>query len=168
MSAPDSAVEALRQRIGEALSQGRRVAVIGIGSALHGDDAAGVLAAQAAAQARIKNLRGIVGGTAPENVTGEIAGFAPHIAVFVDAAEMGLKPGQTRLLKPEEIGGISFSTHTLPLRIMIEYLSRRIRCEFLVLGVQPERLEFGAGLSTGVKRTIADLDWGHVSRGGEV
>jgi hypothetical protein len=91
-----------------------RVVLLGVGSDLRGDDAAGMMAAERLSHTPKLNV--LLGGTAPENLTGEIKKLKPSHLLIVDAAEMKAEAGTIRLLTPEEIGGFSFSTHALPLK----------------------------------------------------
>lgn len=86
----------------------------------------------------------VEGGTAPENFTGPILGFAPSHLVVVDCAELEAPPGTAGLFPLEYIGGLSSSTHSLPLSVVFDYLRRSCDCEILVVGIRPKSLEFDA------------------------
>jgi len=150
----------LKRQIKERLVEGQKVAVVGVGAELRRDDFVGVRAAEEINKLSHPLLKGFAGYTAPENITGEIANFAPALVVFVDAAELGLAAGMARLIDRHEMEGVSFSTHTLPLKLIMDYLQQTIGCELLVLGVQPKDTSFGTGLSpeleefTNVFRTL--------------
>lgn len=88
-------------------------------------------------RSRPKTIRLFDGGTAPENLTGEIVRFQPSHILLVDAAELGQKTGTVQLIEPENIGGVSFSTHVLPLSILADYLKRALPCRIIILGIQP-------------------------------
>ena len=131
------------------LQHARSLAIVGIGSALRGDDIAGLLVLRelraAMARSRPKTIhseaservRLFDGGTAPENLTGEIVRFQPSHILLVDAADLGLKPGAATLIEPEAVAGMSFSTHVLPLSILADYLKRALPCCIMILGIQP-------------------------------
>jgi hydrogenase 3 maturation protease len=119
------------------------VAVLGVGSDLRGDDVAGVLVARRLAAAAARGprrpgwrLAAFDGGAAPENLTGEIARFAPELLVLVDAAFLGKEPGTIELVPEERIAGATFSTHMLPPPVLLEYLRGRTGCRTAVLGIQ--------------------------------
>ena len=131
------------------------VAVVGIGAELRGDDYAGVLAAQAVAELNLAQVRGIIGASAPENITKEIIDFAPALTVFVDAANLGLAPGDMRIIEASEIKGVSFSTHTLPLYLIIDYLSKSIDSKFMVVGIEPKSTEFLIEPSEEIREAVA-------------
>ena len=98
----------------------------------------------------------LLGHTAPENVTGEIRRALPSHVIFVDAAEFGETPGAVRLVDSAEIGGMTSSTHTLPLAVIADYLKQELGCRVLFLGLQPKVVEFGEGLSEEVAAAVAD------------
>jgi hydrogenase 3 maturation protease len=137
--------------LGEQLGQLRkikaspRVAVLGIGHELQGDDAAGVLIAR-----RLQSLLGsteerliLCAGPAPENCTGALRRFEPDLVLMIDAAQMDEGPGTVQLISCQDVTGIGASTHTLPLHILAKYLTSELGCEITLLGIQPAFVEFG-------------------------
>jgi hydrogenase 3 maturation protease len=149
----------LKTELQKKLKNAKRIALLGIGSTLRSDDAAGAMVAEQAA----KKIRGekkqpafkvFFGATAPENLTGEIRTFKPSHVIMVDSANLGVKPGTVQLLDPAKIGGISFSTHALPLKMMADYLRESIKCKVLIVGIQPKSLEFGEKVSPEVRKAV--------------
>jgi len=138
-----------------------RIAVIGIGNQFNGDDAAGVLVVRTLQKKlnQSDHLLLIEGGTAPENVTGRLRRFRPQVVVMVDSAEMGRSAGSVMLVEVEALDGLSASTHTLPPSVLAEFLQRELGCRVVLLGIQPETLEFDAPLSVPVKKAVI-----HISR----
>jgi hydrogenase maturation protease HycI len=147
----------LRKTLLKTLSEADRIAVLGVGSDLRGDDAAGVLVARrlmpscAGAGSKCAVFEG---GTAPENLTGEILRFVRgrgdgergHV-VFVDTADMGLKPGSICLLERGDLAGVSFSTHQLPLSIIMDYLQASLPVDITIIAIQPKTVSFGGSRS---------------------
>jgi hydrogenase 3 maturation protease len=142
MSSP-SWQESLRQALArlEKGSQRPRVAVLGVGHELNGDDAAGlVITRQLLARAEERDhLLVIDAGPAPENQTGALRRFGPDLVLLVDAAQMDELPGTVRWLSWQETTGISASTHTLPPYMLAQYLTAEFGCEVALLGIQPLR-----------------------------
>lgn len=139
-----------------------KVLVLGVGSILRGDDTAGMLVAEQIEQYRKrtkagKRLKVIFGETAPENFTGDIKRFNPTHLVIVDCAEFKKKPGSIVLLDPDNITGISFSTHSLPLKIMTDYLLTDMKCEIIIIAIQPKDIHFGVPCSAPVKKAVQDI-----------
>lgn len=136
-----------------------KVAFLGIGSELRGDDACGIMVAEnLKAYIRKRSVgrkfKVFIGGTAPENITGEIKRFHPAHLVLVDAADLGKRAGQVRLIGPEEAGGISFCTHQLPIKIMVDYLVQSIGCAITIIGVQPKKIDFAAPVSLPMQTAV--------------
>jgi len=133
--------------------------LLAVGSDLRGDDAAGLLVAKhlkTLAPLSGKRLKLFVGETAPENLTGQIKKYAPTHLIVVDSAESGARAGAISLMTlSDAIGGTTFSTHTLPLTVMLRYLQEFITCDFTIIGIQPARLNFGAVPSPPVSRSAA-------------
>jgi hydrogenase 3 maturation protease len=148
----------LRLALTRRLEGARSIAVLGVGSELRGDDAAGVRAAERLARMREAratearenvppSLRVIIGGTAPENVTGEIKALSPSHLILIDCADMGLPPGSLRILERRDIAGTSFGTHRASLGIFLDYIAQEVQCDVFVLAIQPAALEFGKGMT---------------------
>lgn len=132
--------------------QGQKIAVLGIGSALRSDDAAGMYLIELLRN-RVKkeNVLLIAGSTAPENFTGVIKKFGPDQLLVVDAAYMGLQPGEAKVVPAADISGLSFSTHMLPLSVMLGYLEKEIKCDVACIGIQPRYVDQGLPMSEAVK-----------------
>ncbi len=142
-------------QISESFSSTKRkelkVCVLGIGSDLRGDDAAGLVIAdnlsRRCPQKFKERLYVIYASTAPENFTGEIKKVKPTHLLIVDCADMGLEPGGVAVVEEKNIQGVSFSTHTLPISIVVDYLKKDIDFNTLVVGIQPSNTDFGAEIS---------------------
>lgn len=139
--------------------QNNRFAVVGIGNELNGDDAAGVLVVRALRDTlgRRDDLLLIEAGTAPENFTGSLRRFEPALALLIDAADFGADPGEVACVPWQESEGFSASTHTLPISVFGEYLAAELRCEVVLLGIQPEHLEFDRPVSAPVREAVSTV-----------
>lgn len=140
------------------LSGAPRLAVLAIGSRLRGDDAAGLLAADALAAARKSRrprtrLKIFFGETVPENLTGEIRRFRPTHLVLLDAADFGRRAGTVQLIEPEATrSNPSLSTHALPIHLLTDYLRDSLGCKVFIIGIQPASSRFDAAPSAAVQR----------------
>jgi hydrogenase 3 maturation protease len=146
----------------ESLDGAKRVAVLGAGSELRGDDRAGLLVAQRLRNRCKRNgacpqIELFYGATAPENLTGEIKNYRPSHLILVDAADVGKEPGAIQVISPEAIVEASFSTHRIPLKILVDYLRESIDCKVLVIGIQPKTLEYDAPVSPEVKSSVRQV-----------
>ena len=89
-----------------------RIAVVGVGTELCRDDAAGLylvdqLCAKTGLAAGVPNERLLLikGGPAPENFTGLIKAFRPNLLVVADAAYLELPAGSIQILPEERAAG---------------------------------------------------------------
>jgi hydrogenase 3 maturation protease len=130
--------------------------VVGVGSSLRSDDVAGVRIAERVRELALPDVYAVIGHTAPENVTGEIRAFAPSHVLFVDAADFGAAPGSIRLFESADIGGMTSSTHTLPLHVIADYLTHELGCRVVFLGLQPKSVAFGDAVSNEVAAAIEE------------
>ncbi len=83
----------------------------------------------------------------PESVTGPVRRFIPDHTVFLDAADMGAPPGTIAVIDPRKIQAGLFSTHVLPLSVVMEFLAQESGTGVTLLGIQPDRSEPDKGLS---------------------
>ncbi len=143
----------LKAALKSRLHKAERIAVLGVGSELRGDDAAGILVVERLdklhrkASDKHRKFRVFVGSTAPENLTGEIKAFEPDHVLIIDSADMGRRAGTVELINPDKVGGLSFCTHSLPPKIMADYLIQSLGCEITIIGIQPKDIAFGSPLS---------------------
>jgi len=140
------------------LSDAKRVVVAGIGNPIRMDDFVGVKI--------IQDLRGNVSEkvylieceTVPESFIQPIIDFNPTHILLVDAAVLGLEPGNSRLVKPEQLTAFpAFSTHALPLRIFCEYLARTTKTKIALLLIEPKKADFGEGLTPEIRAAAKEI-----------
>lgn len=134
----------LQSNLLEIIPLGQKTAIMGVGSVLRSDDAAGMyFIEQLISKIQRDDILMIAGSTAPENFTGVIKNFAPVRLFIIDAAHMSLPIGEIRVLETDEMGGMTFSTHMLPLSVMLNYLELETACEVICIGIQPGNTEQG-------------------------
>jgi hydrogenase 3 maturation protease len=134
------------------------VVVVGVGSEMRGDDAAGIEVIKRLRKAsKSKNVLLIEGGVVPENLTSKIRRFGPSHVIFIDAADFGARPGEVIIAEPEAITGQSISTHTMPLSILASYLRKRTGAKIALLGIQPENAIVGERMSKSVRVSVGKV-----------
>lgn len=121
--------------------------LLGIGNPLNGDDGVGIYVAE---QFRKDGWISLSCGTAPENFTGIVRKTRPYCLVLVDAAAMGILPGQYRIIPRDKIEDVSIGTHQLPLSFLIDYLSDTAS-RIILIGIQPEHAGTGEEISLQVR-----------------
>jgi hydrogenase 3 maturation protease len=130
------------------------VVVLGVGSELRSDDAAGIRVCAALARKPLPGVHTLDGGSVPENCTAAIRRLAPSHLIIVDAANLAQAPGTIRVIDFADIGGASFATHALPLSVLAGYLQKEVGCRVTVIGIQPKSLEFGRTMSPEVSAAV--------------
>ena len=110
----------------------------------------------------------------PENYVEPVAKLKPQRILVIDCCDYGAEPGEFRLFSRGELEELSYgllSTHTLPLSLTVELLSVETGAAIELLGIQPERIEFGEDMSAPVQRALPALvefvrNWARSSRPG--
>ena len=132
-----------------------KIVIVGIGNTLRGDDGFG--------SAFIERLKGKVkavcidAGSAPENYAGKVVKEKPDTILIVDAIHLGKNPGEYELLQKDDILKFGFTTHDISPNMFIEYLEKETRAAIYVLGVQPENLSFGEGMSDSLQQALEKI-----------
>lgn len=136
----------------------KRIVVAGIGNPIRLDDKVGLTI--------IEGLRGKVRSnvllleceTVPESYFPEIEQFKPTHVLLVDAAFLGLKPGESNLVDADKlIASSAISSHVLPLRIFCDLVRQATCAKVALLLVEPKSMEFGEGLSEEVQKAAENL-----------
>ncbi len=140
--------------------------ILGIGNTLKSDDGVGVYVVEKVGEQSAKAEKGlgrnkftenrgraitINCGMTPENYTSVIRKHKPDRLILIDAADMGLSPGSYRIVPLEKMGMMCVSTHKMSLSLFISYVSEFCR-DIVLVGIQPERMDFGETLSSVVRR----------------
>jgi hydrogenase 3 maturation protease len=133
----------LRFRLGQA----RRIAIVGVGDELLPFDRLGIVAAKKIDQMHLPDVKVFFAGTVPESITGPIRRFGPDHTVFLDAADMGAQPGTIAVIDPRNVPAGLFSTHVLPLSVVMDFVEQETGSGVTLLGIQPDRSEPGNGLT---------------------
>jgi hydrogenase 3 maturation protease len=132
-----------------------RVCIVGVGNRGRRDDGAG----PRLIEQRRPGTPGdwIDAGVAPENFLEPIARTHPDVVLIVDAVDFGGTPGQCRPMDASATEMLFLSTHAGSLNMLAEYLSARSGAKVQVLGIQPQRIDAGEGLSEPVARSVREL-----------
>ena len=119
-----------------------------IGNREGGDDSVGPYLAD-----KLKDFFTVIDcGTTPENYTSVVKKHSPENLIIIDAAEMGLEPGETCIVPKEKIGVMHISTHGIPVSILIGYLEQYVK-NIIFIGIQPKTM---SGEITEIVKKSAD------------
>jgi hydrogenase 3 maturation protease len=150
----------VKKELGKWLSGAERVVIAGIGNPIRMDDYVGIKIVQDLQGKVSDRVMLIECETVPESYMQQIIEFNPTHILLIDAAILGLKPGESRLIKPEQLTSIpAFSTHMLPLRIFCEYLTKTIEAKIVLLLIEPKKTDFGEKLSPEIEASAQKITY---------
>ncbi|MCW4010687.1 MAG: hydrogenase 3 maturation endopeptidase HyCI [Candidatus Bathyarchaeota archaeon] len=130
------------------LSGAKTVVVAGIGNDIRMDDFVGVKIVQDLQGKVSSKVHLIECETVPESFMDEIVELKPSHVLLVDAALLGLNPGEIRLYDSAKVVNMpTISTHMLPLRMFCDYITQMAQAKLTLLLVEPKETDFGEGLS---------------------
>jgi len=127
------------------LKNDKRILFVGIGNLLKKDDGVGVYISS-----RIRkksNIEALTVEVSLENYIGKINSIDPDILVLVDCVEMGSAPGTYKLMSISKINDLTFNTHNISLKRLSDFFKMPV----YLLGIQPEKIDFGENISYLVK-----------------
>ena len=131
-----------------------KVAILGIGNILRGDDGLGPKFIELLRAKRIGAAL-FDCGTAPENYIFPILSTSCDTIDLIDAADLGIAPGTVRVFDLEKIANVSFSTHNPSPRLFIDLLKiGKENLNIFVVSVQPKSAAFGEPVSEEVLRGL--------------
>ncbi|MFC3396128.1 hydrogenase maturation peptidase HycI [Brenneria rubrifaciens] len=138
--------------------------VLTVGNSMMGDDGAGPRLAERMIQRPVAGWSVIDGGAIPENAVHTLCALRPKRLLIVDATEMGLAPGEIRIVNPQRIAeDMLMNTHNLPLNFLIARLKEEIP-DVIFIGIQPALAAFYYPVSVEVELAVERLyqrlaDW---------
>lgn len=150
----------LKKILGQRLKNTKKLAILGIGSELMQDDAAGIFVTQKLIKKFGEAGSGFkiyTGYTTPENFTKNITDFHPDHIILIDAADLKMSPGSFMNIPVQAITDFSLGTHKLSLIMMIKYLKEVINPEFTVIAVQYKSIEFNGKMTKEVKTAVTQV-----------
>lgn len=135
-----------------------------VGNSMMGDDGAGPLLAEKCQLAPQGYWIVIDGGSAPENDVVAIRELSPELLLIVDATDMGLNPGDIRIIDPDDIAEMfMMTTHNMPLNYLVDQLKEDVG-EVVFLGIQPDIVGFYYPMTDSIKAAVETVyrqlaDW---------
>jgi hydrogenase 3 maturation protease len=148
--------EELRRIIEASLAGEGDLTLIGVGNPLRGDDGVGVEIARILMQyLRNERVKVLIVEDRVDLIPRIIEDVNSRIILIFDAADFGGRPGEVRIMSPDEASGKTISTHDMPLSLMLRVAEKDAPA--YVLGIQVETLEFGRGISPAVKAAADEV-----------
>lgn len=115
-----------------------RIAIIGVGDPHSPIDRLGMYAAGEIEKLHLANVQVFLAGTAPESITAALRVYRPDHCIFMDAADMGLLPGDIKVLDPGSTQSNLVSSHVLPLSLVMEFIAQDTGSGVTLIGIQPD------------------------------
>lgn len=131
-----------------------RIVFVGVGNRMRGDDAIGPALIDLIKQ---DVPHAIDADGAPENVTSAIRRLKPSVIVFLDAASLGEAPGNARIVESGDMEKLEASVHNFSLDVVMEYLKGETGADVFLVGVQPQRVGEGEGISPELKKPLEHI-----------
>ncbi len=128
------------------------IVLAGIGNEIRCDDFVGVKIVRDLEGRVRKNVHLVECETVPESFMDEIVQFQPTHVLLIDAALLGINPGEVALYDPCKVVDVpAISTHSLPVRVFCDYVGELTKARIALLLVEPRDTGFGEGLSSEVQ-----------------
>ena len=154
-----------------------KVLFIGMGNTLRSDDGAGI--------ALLERLKGrleadfIDCGTVPENYLGKIVDSYAQTIVVLDAVDLGLSPGEVRILEIEDFEETMPSTHNISPSVFMGFLRERMEgtvkqyggtvlakgrhwpkagSDIFMIGIQPKSTKMNCPVSEPVRKALDKIE----------
>lgn len=131
--------------------------VFTVGSVLRGDDAAGPYIAKMIENEGLEGWKLVQGDLTPEDDLGYLRLLHPKFLVLIDAADMGLEPGEIRRVEEKDVKKqFLITTHSMPITFLLSSLQEC--CDQLIfLGIQPAQTEFYGSMTDSVKSSCKKI-----------
>lgn len=134
--------------------------VVGVGNPFRHDDGIGLAIVKILQEENNPSMIVVDGGTDGFSLFDRLALY--EHAIIIDAVFMGESPGVIKLFSSQEaklqIKGDALSTHGFGLADVLKLTEEfGVKTIIKIIGIQPESVDFGAGLSEVVKNSIPQI-----------
>ena len=147
----------IKEDLVEFLKAYKKLVIMGIGNDIRGDDGIGPYIVENIKHLESSNVSILNATTVPEKKKRKIRKIDPTHIIIVDAVIMNEGPGKIKIVKKEEVAGVSLSTHSMSLSYLVNYLELEKPYNILFIGIEPESMELGQGLSPLVKSSSDEI-----------
>ena len=134
---------------------GPECVILGVGSRIKGDDAAGPMVAEGLTGKGVADAFDC--GGVPENYVAKVEKMNPTDILFVDAVDFGEEPGEIEFFGGESFDHQSISTHSAGLSPLMDFLSCACHARCWVLAIQPQTLDYCAEMSAPVRKAVEQI-----------
>ena len=121
--------------------------LVGIGNVLKKDDGVGVYITNNIEHTDF--IHPLTVEVSIENYIGKINQIDTHLLILIDAMDFRKAPGYWKILPIQHISGFTTHTHN----ITLDKVAELFRHKTYVLGIQPENIQLGEGLTSSVEES---------------
>ena len=151
-------IEEIGKELKNWFADAKKVVIAGIGNPIRSDDYVGLKIVEQLKAKLPETVCLLECETVPESYLLEIEEFKPTHVLLIDAAFLGLKPGNASLVDAEKFTDFSaITTHYLPLRIFCDYVKQATGAKIALLLIEPKSVEFSEGLTYEVQEAAEQL-----------
>ena len=150
--------EEIKKELQNWFADAKKVVIAGIGNPIRSDDYVGLNIVEQLKGKLPETVCLLECETVPESYLLDIEEFNPTHLLLIDAAFLGLNPGEASLVDAEKMGDFSaITTHLLPLRIFCDYVKQATGAKIALLLIEPKSMEFSEGLTSEVQAAAEQL-----------
>lgn len=124
---------------------------VGIGNVLRTDDGAGVYISQRITER--DHIKVLTVEVSIENYIQKINSYHADCIILIDSVNYNEKPGYYSMVSVSKLLDFTTNTHNISLKNISKFLSGNIQ----ILGIQPETIKFGEGLTVSVKKSADEI-----------
>ena len=132
-------------------NQNQTLLFVGIGNVLRTDDGAGVYISERITERN--HIKTLTVEVSIENYIQKINSYNADNIILIDSVNFQREPGFYSLLPVSELLDFTTNTHNISLKNISEFFSGNVR----ILGIQPETIKFGEGLTASVERSAEEI-----------
>lgn len=127
---------------------------VAIGNTLRGDDGVGAYIINKLNNAGLNTFDA---GEHPERILDVVPILNPKKVIIFDAANFDGTRGEIRLICEEDLSDDIFSTHRMPVQLIMRLVREDYKAEVYCIGIQVEDMGLKEGLSVNVQKTADDI-----------
>jgi hydrogenase 3 maturation protease len=140
--------EEVEKELKKWLADAKKIVIAGIGNPICSDDYVGLKIVEQLKGKLPETVLLLECETVPESYLLDIEEFKPTHLLLIDAAFLGLRPGEASLVNAEKMADSSaITTHLLPLRIFCDYVKQATGAKIALLLIEPKSVDFNEGLT---------------------
>mgnify|MGYP000412650971 CR=1 FL=1 len=140
--------------IAKFVENAEKIAILGLGNRLRGDDAAGLLVCEYIKGKVRADI--FLAETAPESYALKLLDGGYSHVIIVDTAISNYPPGTIFIVDKNRLLEITITTHSIPITLLVEILEAH-NINVLIVGISPKYTPLSENISPPVRQAIEKL-----------